>query len=97
MFANGPGDLDSNPGRVLPKTQKMVLDASLVNTQRYKVGVVAIEKGALGSPSTKFANLWAIQKSRKINLFHGNSVLGQNSNFIGGDFSVLRKQKNHHQ
>ena len=28
VFANGPGDLGSIPGRVIPKTQKMVLDAS---------------------------------------------------------------------
>ena len=39
VFANGPGDLGSIPGRVIPKTQKMVLDASLLNTQHYKVRV----------------------------------------------------------
>ena len=39
MFANGPGDLGSVPGRVIPKTQKMVLDASLLNTQHYKVRI----------------------------------------------------------
>ena len=38
-FANGPGDLGSIPGRVIPKTQKMVLDASLLNTQHYKVRI----------------------------------------------------------
>ena len=37
VFANGPGDLGSIPGRVIPKTQKMVLDASLLKTQHYKV------------------------------------------------------------
>ena len=37
VFANGPGDLGSIPGRVIPKTQKMVLDAILLNTQHYKV------------------------------------------------------------
>ena len=65
LFANGPGDRGSIPCRVIPKTQKMVLDAVLLNTQHYKVrikgkveqsrdwsGVVAIEKGAFGSPST---------------------------------------------
>ena len=36
VFANGPGDLSSIPGRVIPKTKKMVLDASLLNTQHYK-------------------------------------------------------------
>ena len=33
VFANGLGDLGSIPGRVIPKTQNMVLDASLLNTQ----------------------------------------------------------------
>ena len=28
VFANGPGDLGSIPGGVIPKNQKMVLDAS---------------------------------------------------------------------
>ena len=36
-FANGPGDLGSIPGRVIPKTLKMVLDTTLLNTQHYKV------------------------------------------------------------
>ena len=39
VFANRPGDLGSIPGRVIPKTQKMVLDASLLNTQHYKVRI----------------------------------------------------------
>ena len=38
VFANDPGDLGSIPGRVIPKTQKMVLDASLLNTQHYRYG-----------------------------------------------------------
>ena len=37
MFANGPADWGSIPGRVIPKTQKLVFDASLLNTQYYKV------------------------------------------------------------
>ena len=36
-FANGPGDLGSIPGRVIPKTLKMELDTTLLNTQHYKV------------------------------------------------------------
>ena len=39
VFTNGPGDLSSIPGRVIPKTQKMVLDATLLNTQHYKVKI----------------------------------------------------------
>ena len=39
LFANRPGDLGSIPGRVIPKTLKMVLDTSLLNTQQYKVSI----------------------------------------------------------
>ena len=39
VFANGPKDLGSIPGRVIPKIQKMLLDASLPNTQYYKVWI----------------------------------------------------------
>ena len=79
VFANGPGDPGSIPGRVITKTQKMVLDAILLNTQHYKVrikgkveqsrerssaplhfGVVAIEKGAFGLPSTTVANFFTL-------------------------------------
>ena len=57
VFANGPGERVSIPVRVIPKTQKMVLDAALLNTQHYKLWIkskvelleVAIEKGALWS------------------------------------------------
>ena len=37
VFAKGPEDLGSIPRCVIPKTLKMVLDISLLNTQRYKV------------------------------------------------------------
>ena len=37
VFTNGPGDQGSIPGQVIPKTQKTVLDAAWLNTQRYKV------------------------------------------------------------
>ena len=39
MFANGPGDRGSIPGQVIPKTQKIVLDANLLNTQLYQVRI----------------------------------------------------------
>ena len=44
VFANDQGDLGSIPRRVIPKTQKMVLDASLLNTKHYKVRI----KGKVG-------------------------------------------------
>ena len=39
LFASCPGDRGSIPDRVIPKTQKMVLDAVLLNTLRYKVRI----------------------------------------------------------
>ena len=39
VFTNGPEDRGSIPGRVIPKTQKLVLDATLLSTQYYKVRV----------------------------------------------------------
>ena len=67
MFNNSSEDRGYIPGRVIPKTQKMVLNAALLNTEHFTVesrvkwsnavnGVVAIEKGAFESPSTKVAN-----------------------------------------
>ena len=73
VIVNGSGDLCSGP--VLTKTQKLVLEATLLNTHYYEVrikgkveqsrerssvpslhlGVVAIEKGAFGSPATTVA------------------------------------------
>ena len=39
VFANGPGEGGSIPRRVITKTQKLVLDAALFNTQHYKVSI----------------------------------------------------------
>ena len=39
VFTNGQGDLGSILGRVIPKTQKMVLNATLLNTKHYKVRI----------------------------------------------------------
>ena len=56
VFANGRGDQGSIPGRIIPKSQKMVLDASLLNTQNYKVQIKSKrsnpEKRVVPSPYT---------------------------------------------
>ena len=39
VFAIVSGDLGSIPGRVIPKTQNMVHDASTLNIQHYKVRI----------------------------------------------------------
>ena len=46
VLASGPGDRGLIPGRVRTKTQKKVLDVSLLNIQRYKVRI----KGKWSSP-----------------------------------------------
>ena len=39
VFVNDPGHRGSIPGWVIPKTQKMVPDESLLNSQHYKVWI----------------------------------------------------------
>ena len=39
VFVNGPEDQGSVLGRAIPKTQKMLLDAALLNTRNYKVRI----------------------------------------------------------
>ena len=53
VFTNGPGDQGSIPGRVIPKTQKMVLDASLISIQHYKVKI----KGKVGQSKERSSAL----------------------------------------
>ena len=90
----------SIPDRVIPKTLKMVLDASLLNTQHYKVrikgkveqsrerssaplhlGVVAIEKGAFGSPSTMVANFTLLIFTIESVFYLCRKVLYRNGSF----------------
>ena len=39
VFGNGPRDRGSIAGKIIPKTQKMVLDAPLLNAQLYTISV----------------------------------------------------------
>ena len=39
VFTNGPGGQGSIRGRIILKTQKIVLDVSLLNTLHYKIGI----------------------------------------------------------
>ena len=56
VFANGPGDLGSIPGRIIPKTLKMVLDTSLLNIQQYKVCIESKEDQS--SPTPWCSSYW---------------------------------------
>ena len=59
VFANGPGDWGSVPGRVIPKTQKMVRDATLLCTQHYKVRIEGeVEQSRERSNALPYASVW---------------------------------------
>ena len=63
VFANGPGDLGSIPGRVIPKTLKMVLDTSLLNTQQYKVCIKGkVEKSRERSSALPDTSVYSLLK-----------------------------------
>ena len=53
VFDNGPGNLRSIPGHVIPKTLKMVLDTTLLNSQHYNVRM----KGEVGQSLEKSSAL----------------------------------------
>ena len=70
VFANGPG-------RVIPKTQKMVLDASLLNTQHYKVWIKGkveqSREGVAPSPSYRKGSLRVtLDYGRQLYFLHEN-------------------------
>ena len=59
VFANGLGDWGSILGRVIPKTQKTVLDAALLNTQYYKVKIKSkVEQSREGSITLPNTLVW---------------------------------------
>ena len=62
VFANGSGDQSSIPGRVIPKTIKMVLGTCLLNTQQYlehiKGKVEQSGKGVAASPTPWYSSNW---------------------------------------
>ena len=59
VSANGLGDRGSIPGLVIPKTQKMVLDVALLNTQHYKVRIKGkVEQSRQWGSSYGKGNLW---------------------------------------
>ena len=62
VFANGLGDLGSISGHIIPKTLKMVLDTSLLNTQQYKVRIKSkveeSRKRVVPSPTPRCSSYW---------------------------------------
>ena len=59
VFASGPGDRGSIPGRVIPKTQKNLIDATLLNTQHYKVRIKGkVEQSREWSIILPYTSVW---------------------------------------
>ena len=63
VFTNGPVDRGSIPGRAIPKTQKMALDAALLSIQHYRVMIKGkVEKSRERSNILLHLGVVAIQK-----------------------------------
>ena len=59
VFVNGLGDMGSIPGHVIPKTLKIVLDTSLLNTQQYKVRMKSkVEQSWERSSALPYSSYW---------------------------------------
>ena len=65
-FVNGPGDFGSISGRIISTTQKMVLDAALLNTQHYKVRI----KGKVEQ-----LNTYVGDQSKQLNTYVGDHLV----------------------
>ena len=86
VYANGSGDLRSIPGRVTPKTKKMVLDATLLSTQHYKVRF----KGKVEQLSERSSALpYAWRSSYQKGSFGSPSTTVANSTLL--TFSLIRR------
>ena len=62
VFANGPRDWGSIPGRVRPKTQKMVIGLTLLNNLYFKVQIQSkwsnTEKWVAPFPKSQYSSYW---------------------------------------
>ena len=96
IFANDPEDLGSIPGCIIPKTLKMVLDTSLVNTQQYKVRIDdKVEQSRERNSALPYTSVLYLLKRepsghprlRSPTLFTYINILG--SNFPPPTFSLL--------
>ena len=59
VLAIDPGDWGSIPGQVTPKTQKMVLDATLLSTQHYEVRIkYKVEQSRERSSIFPYTSVW---------------------------------------
>ena len=65
IFANGLGDRGSIPSRFIPKIQKMVLNAALLNTQHYEVRIKGkLEQTREWSSALPYISMWQLLKRK---------------------------------
>ena len=80
VFTNDPGDQGSISGQIISKTQKVVLDTSLLNTQQYKMWIDP-GKGVSPSPTPRCSCFWkgslrlSLDYSRQLYLLTENKKL----------------------
>ena len=89
VSTNGLRDLGPIPGYVIPKTLKMVLDTSLLNTQQYKVRIMGkVEQSKERSntlPTPRWSSYWkgsllvALDYDRQLYLLTVNIITSNNS------------------
>ena len=74
MFANNPGDQGSIPGRVIPKTLKMILDTYLLSITRYvsRVKWCNLGKGVSPSCTPRCSSYW--KGSLRVALDYGRQL-----------------------
>ena len=76
LWKTHPGDLGSIPGRVIPKTFKMVLDTSLLNIQQYKVRIAGkVEQSRERSSALSYTSVHRFWKgSLRVALDYGHQL-----------------------
>ena len=76
VIASGPGDWGSIPVQVIPKTKKMVLEATLLNTQHYKVRIKGkveqFREWRSALPSPQCGSYW--KRSFQVTPNHGRQL-----------------------
>ena len=91
VFANGPGDLGSIPGRVIPKTQKMLLDVSVLNTRYCKVKIKGeVEQSRERSSNVRYTLVSMLSKK---GAFGSSSTIVTNFTLLYFKATILREEK----
>ena len=88
VFTNGPGDRGSIPGRVILNTQKMVFDASLLNTQHYKVRIKGKEGAIQGKRLRPTLNLGILAHEKGAFGLPSTAVANLNTVFLHDGFDI---------